>query len=592
MPQFYGQNYIRPQVVSIVDDTRLAGPNDINTINIAVLGVATGGAPMTALTFTSAREARRVLRSGELLDAIERAYAPGPNQAGAYRVTAIRVNAATRATATLQTATQTNAIVLTSVDYGLHTNQISVAVAAGTTAGTKITVQKAASSIAPAILVVGDNIYRSGIKVRYGADFDGNAIAGATGSAATLTVAYTGTPTALLTTSVTGATGDNLSIDLLTYTSLQQVVDQINATGKYTAAVVGPDPNAAATTIDAVSTASCYGTNLTTTANLQAQIDFFNSLSDVVSAAAATNAHTPADVVAQTFLAGGGEGTVPPSNGSWQSAFDILQTEDVQLVVPVSGDAAIHAMAAAHCASMSNAQNKAERVAILGGVLGESVTQVKTRATTLNSDRAQIVWPGGTDLDPLGTGTTKNIAPYLLAAQKAGITAGLPSGRAATYQNIGITGLETKLTTSQVEDLLIAGVCPFEAKPRGGFRVVQDITTWQADTRFSRRELSTRLALDIVSRTLRAALEPFIGSVNGPYLQAEVASDIAATLEVLTKRGVLVGGPGNPAYTNLTITVRGDIVEVAVQVSIAVPANYFFLTIFPTVFNSALAVSR
>jgi hypothetical protein len=252
----------------------------------------------------------------------------------------------------------------------------------------------------------------------------------------------------------------------------------------------------------------------------------------------------------------------------------------------------LHAMANTHCQAMSSPQYKRERVCIVGGVAGETVTQAKTRAQNLNSDRAQLVYPGLLDYSSDGLGTQVSIAPYLVAAQKAGISASLPIANSATNKSIGARGVELILKPSEIDDLVYNGVTIIENVPQRGFRIVQDILTWQADQRYTRREFSTKMALDIVARTLRAALEVRIGSVNGPGLENIARSDVSSTLDRLAQQNVLVGGPNNPPYSNLDVSVSGDQVRVSVQVSIAVPANFFFISIFPTVFSSPLPAAR
>lgn len=594
MAQFAGQVFIRPQVVSNVDDSRLVGPNDANAINIGIVGIAEGGQPQTPLTFTSARDARLLLRSGELLDAIERAYAPGSNMAGAYRVVAVRIGSATRATLTLNNASAQGVITLTAADYGVHTNQLSVAIAPGTTSGSKITVQKSGTSTIDPIDDVTDNVGRAAIELRYGAGFDGTAIAGATGTAGTVSVTYTSgaTPTAVLATTITGGTSDNLNLDLYQYTTLQQVVDAINAQGHYTAAVIGPDANADSKTLDSVTSASIFGANLNLRSDLQAQVDFFNSLSDLFSAAKVAGAGAPAANMPKTYFAGGSDGTTPV-NTDWQNGFDALQGQDVQLVVPVTGDATIHAMANSHCQTMSSAQYRRERVAIVGGVAGESVSQAQTRAVNLNSDRCQLVYPGVLDYATDGSGTLVTVPPYLVAAQKAGLSSALAISTSATNKPLGAHGLEIALKPSDLDNLVDSGVTVIENRtaPQPGFRIVQDLLTWQADKRYTRREFSTKMALDEVARRLRATLEDRIGQTNGPVLVTAVRSDLTTTLDRLAQQGILVGGANVPAYSNLTVDASGDQVRAAVQVSIAVPANFFFISIFPTVFSTPLPAS-
>lgn len=580
MPTFNGQIFVRPTVATFVDDSRLVGPNAASGLTIGMLGSALGGKPQTALSFTSAREARRVLRGGELLEAIERAYGPGVNVAGAYRIVAVRINAALRSGLVLESSGAVDVITLTSVDYGAHTNQISVTIANGTTSGKKITVQKTGDINAPSSLVIQDNVGRLGISVLY---------TGA-GSAATMTITPTGgTPT--ITSTCTGATPDNLALDLTQLQTLQAVVDAINAKGNYTASVTGPDAKASSLDLDSATAVDIKTGAYAARMDLKAQLDFFNSLSDLVTATKVSGAAVPAGNLVQTFLSGGSEGSAP-SNTDWQNGFDVLQTEELQIVVPVTGDAAIHAFANTHCQTMSAAAFKRERIAIVGGASGETVTQVKNRVVALNSDRTQLVWPGLVDTKSDGSGTLVTVPPYMVAAQKAGLTAALGIPNSATNRFIGARGVEVVVTPSQIDDLVVAGVCVVELVPNRGYRIVKDITSWQADTRYSRTEVSTRMALDFVAIQMRAALEPLVGLVNGPGMEARVTANIFATLNELTSRGVLVGGPTVPSFDNLTVVVNGDEVQVSVQVAIAVPANFFGVTIFPTVFSSPLPNAR
>ncbi len=585
MAQFNGQAFVRPQVVSFVDDSRLVGPNDASTINLGVLGISTGGQPNTGLIFTSARDARRILRGGELLDAIERAYGPGANTAGAYRVVAVRVNPATQSTFTLVDASAGNAIVLTSTDWGAHTAQIGVRIDEASiniptpTIATvkKITVTKQATTGTLATNTSQDNVGRASITVQY------------TGSGTTATM--TVTPGVTITTAIGVVTADAISFDLTLpqYATMRGVVDAFNATGKYVASVAGPSETASSAQIDAASAVAIKAAPITFRADLQAQIDFFNSqVSDILVATKASGATKPAaQLTTPILLAGGGEGTT--TNTNWQNALDVLATQDVQLVVPVTGDGTLHAMVNTHCQTMSGSQYKRERVCILGGVAGESVTQAKNRASALISDRAQLVWPGVKDYSTDGLGTVVTIPPYMVAAQKAGLSASLPIATSATNRFIGARGLEIdSVIPAQIDELVSLGVTVIERADNRGFRIVKDVTTWQADQKYSRVEMSTRLALDYTSRVCRTVLEPLIGATNGPGLQVVARTNMTAALNDLTARGVLIGGPNVPSFTNLTISVLGDRVEVSVQVAIAVPANFIFLTIFPTVFSTPL----
>jgi hypothetical protein len=590
--QINGKTFIRPQVVTSIDDSRLIGPNDATGIGLAIMGVSTGGKPGEALIFSTAREARAALRGGELLQAVELAYGPGANLAGASRVVAVRVNPATNSNATFNDGAATATIGLTSVDWGLHTSRIAVefqtaSLASSFSTLTKIVVTKAAEGTIPKVEVAQDNVGRRGIKIRYTG----------TGSACTAVVTTIGgSPT--IATTVTGTTADSKSCNLLVNTTLQQVVDYFNATGVYAASIdQAANPLEPSLNLDAASAVNVMPTADPDTVgapffahlrcDLQAQVDWFNSyVSDLIKAVKLTTGSKPVPVTGQTFLSGGGEGMGSVNNTAWQAAFDLIQSQDVQVIVPVSADPSIHAMANVHCQTMSDSTNKRERIAIVGGAAGENVTSVRNRAANLNTDRVQLVWPGLLDNAVDGSGTIVTTAPYLVAAQKAGITAALPRGQSATNQPIGAKGVEVILTPTQVDTLVGAGVCVIDrvSSTGRGFKIVKDETTWVSDSRYSRTELSTRMALDYVATRVREALEKRIGQTNGPAL--------VNVLTRLTKEGVLVGGENNPSFSELDVSAQGDAVLCSVVVAIAIPANYISMTIYPTVFSSALPEAR
>ena len=591
MPQtFDGQSFIRPQVVSRIDDSRLVGPNQSSAISLAILGIGLGGQPNTALEFTSARDARRTLRGGELLTAVERAYGPGANLQGAYRILAVRVNPATQSTLNLVDASAGQAIVLTSVDWGSHTAQIGVKIEEASinvptptiATAKKITVFKQGTASTPYTEVVRDNVNRPALTVLY---------TGA-GTTCTLTIVP---GTSVATTS--DVTGDQISLNLTLpqYSTLAAVRDAFNTFGgggKYTCSVAGPNELASSATIDSVTAQTIKTVAYTTRADLAAQLDFFNSeAADLVVATKGSAGTKPAaQLTTPLFLSGGGEGST--TNTNWQSALDTLASEDVQIVVPVTGDATLHAMVNTHCQTLSSSQYKRERVAIVGGVAGENVTQAKNRATALSSDRVQLVYPGLTDYATDNSGALVTVPPYLVAAQKAGINAALGYANSATHSTLGGRGVELVATPSQLDDLTYYGTCAIEKVNNRGFQIVQDITTWQTDQKFTRRELSTRMAIDFVARTLRDTLDTYIGQTNGPGLSAAIQADMVTALNQLTAQGILVGGASTPSYSGLTVSAVGDRVEVSLQVSVAVPANFFFITIYPTVFSSPLPEAR
>jgi hypothetical protein len=561
----------QPQSIAIIDDSEMEAGNNVNDVAIGIIGQSTGGQPGVPLTFTTARAARKTLLGGELPQAIERMYNPGV-QPGAYRVVAVRLdgdtaisgNLALQATLTLKDdGGAANAVVLTSNDYGTVANDISVLVDDPTTpgAGKDITVFAGGAEI------VGVDVGAEAIQVQY------------TGTATAATVTVTATA---VTTACTGVAADNQNILLATYNTLQKVVDVLNATGVYEATVTGLNPDAASTTLDKHTASDVLTDPVDLRADLQRAVDWFNSVAgDFVSAAKQSAATSGLlDNIPRTYLAGGRNPTI--TNNSWQQAFDVLSGVDCRLVAVVSGSATVHAMAASHCQAMSAPEIKKERRAILGGIAGETAAQAKARALALNDDRAQLVFPGILDDD----GATV-LAPYMVACQVAGISAGLRPGFSKTAKYIRAAGVERVLDEGTINNLEQNGVCVVKEITGKGFKIVHDQTTWLKDTKFNRREMATGMVVDRVLQAVRDTADARIGEVSGPETRNIIAGDIAATLATLTALGLLVGNGGSPPFRNISVRPIGDHVEISFVIQVGVPMNFVGIVIKVTAFNGA-----
>src|SRR5438067_4300922 len=158
---FNGRLWISPATMSSINDNALGNKNLSVGNVLALIGASTGGQPNTALRFGSPSEAAAVLQSGELLDAVKKAFAPSAQIGAPATVVAIRVNPATQATLALNNASAAAVINLTSTDYGAYTNQIKVKVAAGTTTGLQLTAQLGAN------YYTQDNVARNAFSIQY-----------------------------------------------------------------------------------------------------------------------------------------------------------------------------------------------------------------------------------------------------------------------------------------------------------------------------------------------------------------------------------------------------------------------------------------
>lgn len=567
MPVFFnGRLWVTPATMSVVDDSAMFNRNLSVGNRLAIVGRAEGGKPHTALVFGNTAEAKAVLRSDEAVKAVERAFDPSAQTGGPAEVVFIRVNPAQQASLVLKDGSAADVIKLTSADYGLYTNQIKVKIESGTNIGKKLTTQLGNAYFS------ADDVHRNAFSVEY------------VGSEAAATITVSGTSIVL---EVDGSTVD--SIDLNIYDTVQKVVDRINTVADFQASVLdGNGDRPALNGLDHVSAQDVKTAAYTVTAHLQAIVDWFNSQAEgFVTAERQSGAGAVPANIDFTYLSGGSDGSV--TNSEWADAFAVLQEVDVQWVVPLSSDAAIHAMADSHCAFMSTI-GRMERRCIVGTALATSDDDALDAAKALNSDRTSLTHLGVYDYD--ASGALKLYPPYIAAAAVAGGFAGSNPGTSMTNKSLKIRGLERKLRNPTDTDRLIqGGVLCIEDSLRG-FRVVKAITTWLNDTNYNRVEIATGVALDFTARNVRDAVDVLRGEKGNPITMQRAVNIAESTLRELARPepqgpGVLAGDEENPPYKNIVASLEGDVLRLDFQCSPVIPVNYIPVTIYAVPYSGS-----
>jgi hypothetical protein len=548
-----GRQYLTPVVVSAIDESAMADTAVALSDNLAILGTSNYGVPGVVHWLSSADDAVKMGIDGDSLAAIKKAFDPSAETGGPAKIGFLRVGSPTQSSATLTDGASSPAITLLTSDYGIRTVGAQIKVEAGTAKGRKITVKQNGVS------EVGDNLYLAPMTVFY------------TGNGSTPRAQVnTGDITLRLSGSVVAM------LPFAQYPTVQQLVDAINVVQGFSAtAAPGLESLATAALFD-TSTNQDIGAGLDITAINVAVTNWINSSAEPTVFNATQVFGAGAVAVTSGFVVAQGGTSPTVVNQDWSNAFDLLQTEDVQWVVPVSGAASIHAMASAHVDYMSTVA-RAERRAWCGTALGTSDAAALAEALSLNDDRVSLVHLGVWDYDASGTLTL--FAPYILAAQCAGAMAGLPPGTALTNKTLKCQGFERQLKNPTDTDALIAGgVVPFDKTSRG-YRCTRSITTWLANDNFNRVEVSTGTALDYVVRALRETCETEVGKNGSALLLAEIISRCETVLDQLATPnpigpGVIVGDATSPAWKGLTASLTGDHIVVQVQVSPVIPTNF------------------
>ena len=568
---FNGRLIVTPAVASQINDQALSNTNP-NVGNKAVLiGRSVGGQPNTPLTFQSPEDAAATLISGDLLDGIRAAFDPSGETAGPSQVVVIRVNPATQSSLALLDSGGNTAINLQSSGYGAYTTQDNIKVEAGTVSGLKVTAKLGGN------YYVGDNLGRSPFTVNY------------TGANASASMTIAGSSITLA--SPTGTTVK--TIDLTQFPTVQQVVDVINTVTGFTAAVTGGYGGTAALLgLDFVTAQDVKTTTFAVQANLQAVIDWINSPAEpLLVATRGSTAGLPPVTIGQTYLSGGSDGTV--TNTNWSNALTVLQTvSDIYWVCALTSDASIHAMVDTHCNFMSNVAGK-ERRQIAGMACGTTDLQAEAEALSLNSPRTGLVHLG-VYLDN-AAGALTLYPGYITAALLAGMFSGVNPGTALTNKTIKVQGIERKVRNPADTDALITGgVLAIEYTPTG-YRVVRSNSTWLGDTKFNKVEFSVGWAADFAVRSVREALQSYIGQ-KGTYLTVRQALETVKTVLGIMAQpepqglAVLAGDAANPAYKNLRGSLTGDVLAVSFDCSPVIPVNYIPVTVSLTPYSTTLTL--
>ncbi len=562
---FGGRDIIKPGVYTTTDVQALV-PSRLGSANtIGVIGLAEGGIPRTVTTITTPQEAKAQLRDGVMRRAIELMYDPSPEVQGAGTIRYYRLNQAVESTLIVKDAGAMNVLTVTSRDFGVWTNQIRLKIEAGSVFGKKISLNDV---LDPLTVESADNL---------GEAFDVQYLGGIAN--ARMTIVKTGDLATSLTleTSADAIQWDPVTTVDLTNPNLATmgaVVALLDNLSDWDVTLIG-DQNLPVSELDSVSNQDVKTAVYSQTATLGAIVYWINTQSLLVKAVRVGGATAaPADLP-YTFLTGGGEG-VAVTNGDWSEALDAFLNEDVQFIFVASEDAAVHAMALAHCNQASGIKERHERLTIVGGAANETVEQAVARAQVLADRRAALCYPGIKRLNLL-TSEVDTLSPMYFGAMVTGMAAGVPVPTPLTFKQIRVSGLEKALTQTEIDRLLDRGVLHAEFDPgTGTYRIVQGITTYLKDANVAYRKVAGMRIHDFLQTGGREALKPFIGKIGDKRhtTMARVAlvnwlgrqTRSAANRNGVLTEGTQADGSPEPAFKNVSVVFDGlDLLTVSYE---------------------------
>nr|DAN11139.1 MAG TPA: tail sheath protein [Herelleviridae sp.] len=503
----------RPHATIEVDSSGIGGSAGSSEKVLCLIGKAEGGEPNTVYELRNYAQAKRVFRSGELLDAVELAWGANPNYT-AGRILAMRIEDAKPATL------EKNGLRVVSDIYGNVANNIQVAL------------EKNTLSDSLRLRLVFEND-------RYHQVFDniGNIFTiGYTGEQENASFSVvkdqeTGKSTKLILTAG-GQEVKSYDLDGGVYSYTNDIITDINQLPDFEAKLPATgDRNVESNALDEATDVDITDKPKyvkAVFADLQKQtaynglVHFEQVLAEQSSPEGISvepgeeSATVTATAKPQTIepfelskLEGGTNGEPP---ATWADKIEKFAHEGGYYVVPLTDKQSVHAEVSHFVRERSDAGEPMR--AIVGGGYGESKEQLFGRATLLQSPRVSLVANSATLL--MDDGRKMRLPAYMVASAIGGLASGLEIGESITFKQLRIAELDTVYDSVDLDELNENGIITIEFvrnRTNTNFRIVEDVTTFNDKSDPVKSEMAVGEANDFLVSELKVNLEDaFIGT--------------------------------------------------------------------------------
>lgn len=372
--------------------------------------------------------------------------------------------------------------------------------------------------------------------------------------------------------------------------SLQEIVNAVNATGKYTI-TLGASANGD-TGGQELDYTSAYIETVSFDIKRDAEhlVQFLNLQSELIDAERKTNVYGALKLEPTAkFLTAGTDGA--STNTTYADGFEALETVRCNIVVPlISADdspvsiATVNALAKSHVIKMWSTAGKSERNAYVS-CLGTKA-QFKAMAKSMASAYVSVCGQ-----DPLvysySQGVVAYLDPWAQACIKAGMQAGSDVGEPTTYKVENVLGYRTRDGSwdpkIDYEEMIEANCMLSEPLDGGGWRDVVGNTTYGVDANFVWNRTSVVEAAGFVAYDLRYNLEAiFTGTKSKTGTASAVASLVAARMEVYLNSDIIVGDSNNDGlgFKNLSVEITGNTASIDVTITPVQGIDFILPTIY------------
>lgn len=585
---FNGTTIVRPGAYSRIDASAFSNILLGGNGTVGIIGDADDGPPRTLQVFSGQAggiaAAKQLYRSGDIADALSLLADPSNDDripSGAQQIVVYKTNAGTHASLTKAP------FVFQTRGWGVLMNNTSLALSVGTTSNERVLTASGINSSGLQTQEISPSLGGTG---KFTIQYTG------AGSAATMDITATS-----LSTTVTGAAGDNVTISFADYKTLQDVITFLQNRTVYTVSSLISNPSTFDSTyLDAVTAVDIKTTLTTVFARNFDLLDWVNKNSALVFVDTATGytkgAIGPIAVFTTTPMTGGTRGT--SANTDWVNGFTALGTLRINQIVPLASTDAtatqgtytfnsILAALSAHCRLLSSTIGRSEREGWAGGHLTKA--QLITASNTTNTS-AVVLSGQQVQRFVFSRGVIDYMPEWGFACILAGMRAGAPFNEPLTGKLINANGIKQDASWDPndpgSDDLILNGLTFARLVLGTGISIVKCITTYTQSENDAFIEESIVQIWKRFSFELRRALEArFTGRPATPLIAALVPQTVDTVAEAFIKDGSISpsldqnGNVVKPAYYGVGFRLTGDQLSVDVTIQPTPGINFELTTI-------------
>lgn len=223
------------------------------------------------------------------------------------------------------------------------------------------------------------------------------------------------------------------------------------------------------------------------------------------------------------------------SDADYKLGLDQLLNEPAHIIVAAGMDnEKIGDELKSHTEVASTDRMKRDRIGIVGSKVGAGFNDI--RGHNLDSGRIIFVAPGIKATDA-ATGKEVVLPGSYAAAAIAGILSSRDPHISLTNKALSVSGLGTRFTTPQLEQLVLTRVLALEERRGEGVKVVKGITS---STNTAWHQITTRRIVDFAKYGVRSAANPYIGRLNNERVRAAMQATINSFLTEMVDDEMLI----------------------------------------------------